>query len=70
MGYEGKHDEHLAPIVDLLESLNDKLRKATRCFPDARLRCVQDRQDHGHGSHAQRQELERFVQLFVSEIEG
>jgi hypothetical protein len=28
MGYEGKHDEHLAPIVDLLESLKDKLRKA------------------------------------------
>jgi len=27
MGYEGKHDEHLAPIVDLLESLKEKLRK-------------------------------------------
>jgi prefoldin subunit 5 len=28
MGYEGKHDEHLAPIIDLLDSLKDKLRKA------------------------------------------
>ncbi len=28
LGYEGKHDEHLAPIVDLLESLKEKLRKA------------------------------------------
>jgi hypothetical protein len=27
MGYDGKHDEHLAPIVDLLESLKEKLRK-------------------------------------------
>jgi pyridoxine 5'-phosphate synthase PdxJ len=34
LGYTGKHDEHLSPVVALLHSLKDKLRNSKKITAD------------------------------------